>query len=1050
MGLFAPPGLFAANALAARGDADLPDGLHLRLTPSPVLGFPLAPFAIYRVAPYLAEPSVVWRSRRGEVLAEPSLEAADGVLYGDLFGPSESEDVRDLAVELVIDGAFDGSIALIDRVENRLFAARSEPPFVVGGPRVERIRISGRGRVTGIRTWRIDAMRVIEPMIGQKPVAVLSLPIDGSRPWYAGGLGPDESFAQVERGAALRLQPPDRPDGPFAPLTPQDDVLRVGAHAAELDKQCEWLVGDIGTPPRMQRRKEQLAASATARQQFVDLAVADTLMVQAMDPGIGRYLGLVGTVNERTDGSAPVALAAVGLFIYSTGWRGPDGRPLDIAFGHRPDGLERVESKLVELFEAQSMLDKLAAKYAVHSWLAVSKIPTVAARALVAVAAAVPPADTPRLEAPILGDGQWLAPQDAPSDAFRQQFLFPAPPLGALVALGRLEGTTWRTRHERIELSPPANPRRRALARLLGRTQPTPAVGKYAVALGTYMRRGVLSDAPIPAGDSPARYRASLADLFGRFGPPIDFDVPAPARPRPPVPAPQLEVVLDGPTGAPGLPASPGHLHVSIVVPPVTTLAAGSLDIVAVDVWFEGVSHGPIAVAVPSGAPATVTADIDFDPLSTGETRSGTLTAKFVDSAGVESEPVSQSVSYADRRQPPVVPTGLGLIWTSRPGPAPDVELKLVWPAAPDTRYRVYVADEKGLAVPGTSRAAVAVEGGLRDRAHTLGGRNHFRLLTEPPLEAAGGRVTLNERLPRALATVQFLRVVPLNAQGREAEFDACGVVPVAVPTDRTPPPPRLQVRVNAASRVATISIAAPGLDLIDLEAAEPGLFTEPPRSGAKAPEFRLRRASGGVNDPIYAREIARGTLDIRREDGEVRFEAEIDDPSPLVSFVRCSYWAEVRMPSERRLAAGVVEVPPPGSIGPASPAQIADMPRPFSPPSAPVSAMHLPPLPVPALAGATVSVLSEAGTVRAHLSAPATPAASPTAIGSYRLRIWEQWGNTSIAAAGPEIAVDGSPLEWDGTPVPDDPSHPRPLKLHVVVLDPVGRESVVTTLTSS
>ena len=75
-------------------------------------------------------------------------------------------------------------------------------------------------------------------------------------------------------------------------------------------------------------------------------------------------------------------------------------------------------------------------------------------------------------------------------------------------------------------------------------------------------------------------------------------------------------------------------------------------------------------------------------------------------------------------------------------------------------------------------------------------------------------------------------------------------------------------------------------------------------------------------------------------------------------------------------------------------------------------------------------------------------PSASPSVTPPYRLRIWEQGGDKPIGAAV-EVETDGSALAWEGTPVADDADHPRPLTLRVVVIDPVGRESTMTTLTA-
>jgi len=139
------------------------------------------------------------------------------------------------------------------------------------------------------------------------------------------------------------------------------------------------------------------------------------------------------------------------------------------------------------------------------------------------------------------------------------------------------------------------------------------------------------------------------------------------------------------------------------------------------------------------------------------------------------------------------------------------------------------------------------------------------------------------------------------------------------------------------------------------------------------------------------------------------------------------------------------VELPPAGGVAPALPSQNADNPRAFSAVSAPASAIHIPPLPIPTLVGAVASVVANAGTAAAALSAPATPSA-PHAIGSYRLRIWEQWNGGDIVSSGPDIELDGSALAWQGTTAPVA-NHPLPLTLRYLVVDPVDRESAVTVV---
>jgi hypothetical protein len=1032
--VFASPETFAATAIGApsendpsvRADPDLPPGIHLRLLPSQALGFPLAPFGIFAVRPDPTElegNDVLWRDRRGTVVPG-RLDDAGGILTADITISVEGG--VDVAVEVLGDG-FAGRVSLLDRVGDRTLAQRSEPPFIVGGPRVDRLRIEGEGGSLRLVVWRVEPGRTLEQLMGGDPVDRLGLPIDGDRPpWYTAAPGRDAALRRVEGGAPLRLAPPDRPDGPLAPITPDDEIVRVLAHEPALLDACEQMLSDPRSLPSAQVASTSLPASGTRPVQYIDVRIAGSLLAQAMDPGIGRYLGVVDRLDRLPDWERPSAYAAIGLFAFDREARVPDGRRLVDVVGQLDPFVDRVSERYAELVGASGTIADLVAGWDGQR---------LAVRGLIAVAGAVPPPDPPDVSPPQLGAARWLPGDGVPSSAFRQDFLIPASPLGALVALGRFDGS-WATRHETIELPPPADPARRALALLLGRTRERPPL----------IPAGLVTDAPLEAGREN-RYRLAVGDLFGRFGASAELEVPEPPRPGPPTPAPQAKVVLDGPDGDGGPPASPGRVIVEVPVPSVSERTAGSLDIEKLKLSFDGAVVDEEAVPRPApGQIATSHATIRLPELGVGERRRSTLRAVFLDTAGVESEPAEVTVAYADRRRPPTVETAIGLIWTSRPGPSPEVELKLRWPGGADVIYRVYIADAKSLGIAADSRAAVAAEGGNRDRAHALGGRERFRLLTDPPLKPAGGIVTLSEGLPRALSTVQFLRVVPATAAGREAEFASCPVVAVAVPTDRRPPPPRVRATLVPGGRRAKIAIEAVGLDLAELRASEPGLFTDPPDPAARPPAFRLRRAAGPVPSPLYAREIGRGDLGAQTIDGEPVFVAAFDDPHELSPFVRYSYWAEVRMPPERRVKPGPVENPPAGGVMPVEPAQIADLPRLFSPSSPPATAVDAGAGPPAPLTGATATVKQVAGQHQPALAVASTPSTHPRAIGPYLLRIWEQWGGGEITAAGPEVELRGEPLQWLGTPRPAATAT-APLVLHLAVVDPIGRESALTAV---
>ena len=137
--------------------------------------------------------------------------------------------------------------------------------------------------------------------------------------------------------------------------------------------------------------------------------------------------------------------------------------------------------------------------------------------------------------------------------------------------------------------------------------------------------------------------------------------------------------------------------------------------------------------------------------------------------------------------------------------------------------------------------------------------------------------------------------------------------------------------------------------------------------------------------DPLYAREIGRGAL--QRVDGD--FVATLDDAptaNGLSPYVRYHYWAEVRLPPERRVPQGVIEEPlPAGAIAPLQAAQQQDSPGAFSEISAPAMAMFIP-ADVPALASgnvtATVGAGAAPGAWRLTLNVANGPLVNPRAVG--------------------------------------------------------------------
>src|SRR5690606_17011677 len=98
------------------------------------------------------------------------------------------------------------------------------------------------------------------------------------------------------------------------------------------------------------------------------------------------------------------------------------------------------------------------------------------------------------------------------------------------------------------------------------------------------------------------------------------------------------------------------------------------------------------------------------------------------------------------------------------------------------------------------------------------------------------GEVVFTTTFPRSLATVQFLRVVPLGPDGAEPPFEQCGILPVAVPESRRPPAPKIEGGVDPATGHATLTVSTEEFDRSVLVRDEPGLF-RPGDPGAEAPQ---------------------------------------------------------------------------------------------------------------------------------------------------------------------------------------------------------------------
>jgi hypothetical protein len=367
----------------------------------------------------------------------------------------------------------------------------------------------------------------------------------------------------------------------------------------------------------------------------------------------------------------------------------------------------------------------------------------------------------------------------------------------------------------------------------------------------------------------------------------------------------------------------------------------------------------------------------------------------------------------------------------------------------------VYVTDFNALkdALPG-SDAGVGSRCEMAAAGATLVGqgavdRDRFRLLTHEAIAATGNTLTFETTLPRSLRTVQFFRFVPLTAEGVERAFAQCPFLPVAVPSDRRPPAPRIETALQADGSVK-ITVIADGLDIATLMDEHPGLFTNPPDPAASPPEFRLRRSTGPVADTLYAGElaVATGADGVRRPgrlhwDKEAkRFEGTYVDKD-VQGFVRYFYWAECRMPAERRLKPNVIEEQPP--FVPFSPTQAQDSPGEYSDASPAAMAIHVP-FDVPQL-GATQIYCSYAAAAGWELdvSVVGGPTAPNHSIGQFTVELYAQTAERPDFQSLGQIKLVAGAGTLPTTPFPDPV--PSAVTVAAVVIDPIGRRGEICSV---
>jgi hypothetical protein len=1168
--IFAPPEILSAYAYAEDGsDPDIKRGTHLRVFAGFGASFPITPFAVLKLASGGTDIRLIHvTDRNGIHVNGPEIDLSQIGMGEVTMHSFDNDEQRTVRVDLGNDTDGIRGVQLLDQW-NSIIAERNTGPWKFSAPILHKLRVWGTSGnvVVNARMVHINDIVGQHTMLGQPEI--LGLPVQGMHHWYFGLQDRNNGMERVMEGAPKRLNPMDRPNGPLDEVGPNEEAARVEAMLKSnglgggLENMLLNLVDDRTLPPWLQVEKTEDTQETTGKKHFVSASRLDTLQLATLDPGLARFFGFAARFDDLPDFSDPSAwdtLAVAGLFAINPKAFDSKIRQqlLDVDPNDPKEGqlIEKIIESL-QVGSGQNISDEVKD--------IIEKVRTreLLVRAFVTVVSPVSPWLPPSLTKPILMQHQWqTTASNSPSSLYRTSFAFLQPPFTSMSAVAAQIGGGWVSHHDTVNVDGFV-PSIRAKPRILGHEQYS-GPRRYVMSsrFQTFEPAGLLADQDLPADSGSISYRVWVSDLFGRFGDdPVEFEVGPPSRPLPPPPVlcyhiEPVDIDLDSQQAlSPGIlkmtvaiphtsPANRGNmgwdeiltqsfdqdqvtqdrLASAIVVPRIDDLKAGSLHIALMKITLGNDTVGTETKTVDLSVPGFKDVDFTLPKLLPQATMELILSAKFVDTANNESKVsiperiATLPVRLVDVRPPRVLKTGIGLYWTSAPGPSPEVELKLAWPAQPGARYRVYLTDQNGLGLtqdelsstcgteevlpqpelqPKLLRSCVAVEGCnkvINDGASVK--RSMFQLLNNQPIEASSdGRAVLETTLPRSLDAVQFLRIVPLSAEGAEAPFDKCNIVPVAVPESRRPSTPRLDGEVDQATGFASLKITADGFDRKSLEQEEPGLF-KPALQGNQPPEYLIRRAvserdgsdvdstvptAPKMADPIYARSILTGQLALQpSEPTTTVFSVKVPDDNSHIKlkqepFVRYVYWAEVRLPPERRVPAGFTavdpEVDPEGGVTAVDPANAADHPRPMSIPSAPRVLMYVPQDPPTALLPDAITATrvlppDHLGNVEVILPITGSPHAHAKAIGPYRLAVWSLWKlplqpNTPKQAIEPVKIANGVPLE-DGTwpslddifdisvsiHLPENVSPTSPLDLRLAIVDPKGRISDITTIT--
>lgn len=898
MTAIAPSWLLAARGLLANGDTHAVDGYHFRIHASPLLGLPIAPFAVYRLG--IDRPvfrtDLLWIDSHGAVLQPPFDVHGDNPVYGYLPAPADG-----VCGWFQVIGSVQGGLHLptvpaaapraaararavarrtasraprtraVDpitaplpflKVEAQVstargwatVASRSAAPWVVTSSPIERVQITGNGHLDSGR-W-IDLVTLPDNI--DIPLAKLALPVESGRRYQGMPNAPAYARLQATRAASARRalqEAPGAADPSAAPAwTGVLEGLRLDALDDDLVADTQALVDDVARQRDVRRRSPITQAGTTLPGDGLDQPVLSGVLSAMQDAAVARLMGFL-TFDDDPPMAVNKVETASGLVYYAIGLWEVEER--DGEFGvvqslsaDEQAGLGRTDIFRALPFDAKVLTtaDEVAAALAVAG---LDPPPGPLGPVAVLTTAVVTLADDPMPAAPAApaidtidaADPPWL-PAPAPAATRQIDLALDGLGAGAGLAVARRSGTsiTWLSINKRSGLN----------HTLMVAAAPSAA---------SLPGGGEVSDRTAPA--LALDYRVAQTDVFGRWSQWSTASVEAGVRPLPPQPIVQATftpaVVPSQPTEAP----LAGQLRISIAVPAPGDLAPGSFLLERVSVHLDGME---IATAVP-GSGSSVVAVAPAPALTRAARADVAVTAIWRDTAGQlspESTPVH--VNCYDLRTPAQATLASGLLYASRRDATGRCRAEISWPVLPGQQYfRVYGSTETTLrthledqAADGDTSAAALLDqlgvmsapdrGALLRTEKQRFPRNLFQLLTDSTIAASGATARFEHALSASLIGLALYRVVAVASTNVEAPFADADLLPVAVPNSPPPRAPSLEV---ASVDVPVASGTALGIRVT--------LTVPAGRSGAT--EYRLFRSTEETRDVGRMPLIAAGAL---------------------------------------------------------------------------------------------------------------------------------------------------------------------------------------------